>query len=104
MRHLAMIAVAVGAFLSAHPLCAQDGWGTIKGRVVWGPKDLPERKPIASVDQNGDKAHCLKDGPVLDEVWIVNKKSRGLQWTFLWLINDDPKDKTPLPIHPKLQE
>ena len=26
---------------------AQDGeWGNIKGRVVWGPKDIPERTPI----------------------------------------------------------
>ena len=35
---------------------------------------------------------------------MVSKKTRGLQWTFVWLINDDPKNKAPLPIHPDLKD
>src|SRR5260370_6161873 len=81
-----------------------DGWGTIKGRVVWGPKDIPVQMPIDAVNKNADKAHCLKDGPVLDENWVVDKKSSGLRWTFVWLIHDDVKNQSPLPIHPKLQQ
>jgi plastocyanin len=90
---------------AALPAWSQDGgWGTIKGRVVWGPKEIPERTPIDAVKNNADKAHCLKDGPVLSEQWVVNPKTRGLQWTFVWLINEDPKNKAPLPIHPSLKE
>jgi hypothetical protein len=84
---------------------AQDGeWGNIKGRVVWGPKDIPERTPIEKVKENADKNHCLSKGDVLSEEWVVDKKSRGLRWTILWLKQDDVKSKAPLPIHPKLKE
>lgn len=86
-------------------LDAQTGqWGTVKGRILWGGKDLPERKEIEAVNKNPDKAACCKDGPVLDEVWVVNKKNKGLKWTFVWLANDDPKSTKPLPIHPSLKD
>src|SRR5207253_2430044 len=88
--------------LATSPVVAQD-WGNIKGRVIWGPKDIPVQMPIDAVNKNADKAHCLKDGPVLDEIWVVDKKSKGLRWSIVWLINDDPKDKNPLPIHPSLK-
>jgi hypothetical protein len=104
-RVLTSVAIVAVALLAVPHLQAQNGWGNIKGRIVWGPKELPERMPIAKVNVNADKAHCLSKGPVLDEDWVVDKKTRGLQWTFLWLINDDPKDKkTPLPVHPALQQ
>jgi hypothetical protein len=99
MKRFAIVVAAL--LLVAAPVCAQ--WGDIKGRVVWGPKDIPVQMPIAAVNTNADKAQCLKHGDVLDENWVVNKKSRGLQWSILWLINDDPKDKTPLPVHPMLK-
>jgi hypothetical protein len=100
---MAVVALAVPLIAAASVTAQDDGWGTIKGRVVWGPKDIPLQMPIAAVNQNGDKAHCLKDGAVLDENWVVDKKSRGLRWTLVWLINDDVKNKKPLPIHPNLQ-
>jgi hypothetical protein len=94
--------VVAATFLVTTPVCAQE-WGNIKGRVVWKPEIIPVQMPIAAVGTNADKAQCLKDGPVLDENWVVSKKSRGLRWSVVWLINDDPKDKTALPIHPKLK-
>jgi hypothetical protein len=108
MQRIAIAAAtaAAAAVILAVPLVsAQDGeWGNIKGRIVWGPKDIPVQMPIAKVKEHADKAHCLAKGPVLDEQWVVNKKNRGLQWTFVWLINADPKDKKALPIHPSLKE
>lgn len=100
----AVVALAVPLIAVAFVAAQDDSWGTIKGRVVWGPKDIPVQMPIDAVNQNGDKAHCLKDGPVLDENWVVDKKSRGLRWTFVWLIQDDLKNQNPLPVHPKLQK
>ena len=86
-------------------VAAQDGdWGNIKGRVVWGPKDIPPQPTIDKVKENADKNHCLSKGDILDEKWVVDKKSRGLKWTIVWLMNDDPKNKAALPIHPKLKE
>jgi plastocyanin len=77
---------------------APDGWGTIKGQIVFGGEKIPDRK-LQNVTM--DKEHCLSKGPLLDEEWIINPKNKGLRWTFVWLgRGDDPKGK--LPIHPKL--
>ncbi|MBI3409517.1 MAG: hypothetical protein HY040_14345 [Planctomycetes bacterium] len=82
---------------------AQDGqWGTVKGRIVWGGKDIPEAKPIAAVDKSADKAACCKNGPVLSDTWVVDKKSKGLKWTFVWLAPEQAGGK--VPIHPSLQK
>jgi len=99
------LGVLAAGLVAAQLVLAQGatGWGTIKGKVVWGAKDVPTRAPIEAVEKNADKAHCLAKGPVLSEQWVVNPKSRGLQYTFVWLINADPKDKTALPIHPDLK-
>ncbi len=103
-RILVTAAVVAAVLLSVPAVRAQNGWGNIKGTIVWGPKEIPAQQPIAAVNLNADKNHCLKDGPVLSEEWIVNKKNKGLRWTFIWMINDDTKDKTtPLPVHPNLQ-
>src|SRR5579871_3267680 len=101
----AAVLAAPLALVAAH-LPAQEpaGWGNVKGQVLWGPKEIPVRKEIAAVNQNADKAHCLKDGPVLSEEWVVDGKTRGLRYTFAWLVNADPKNKAPLPMNPKLKD
>jgi len=78
-------------------------WGNIKGRIVWG-KDIPKRKPLESVKANADKDHCLSNGPLLDEKWVVDAKDKGLRWTFVWLAPLDPKGGKSLPVHPSLQK
>src|SRR4051812_39112552 len=105
MQRIAVTITVFAALIAVPVVLAQNNdWGDIKGRIFWDAKaPIPEQAAIASVNQTADKAHCLKDGPVLSENWVVNKKNRGLQWTFAWLINVDPKDKNPLPIHPALK-
>jgi hypothetical protein len=86
---------------------AQGGaWGTVKGRVVWGGKELPKPREIkVTVDQG----HCLtanptadKDkGTILDQAVLVNAKSKGLKNVFVYFLVE-PGDK--LPIHPNLQK
>jgi hypothetical protein len=98
---IAGVLVLTVAVQNGTVLHAQEAWGNIKGRVVWGGKVLPERMALEKVKDHADKAHCLKNGDVLDEEWVVDKKSRGLRWTIVWLIND-PAKKGPLPIHPDL--
>ena len=86
----------------AGPVFAQ-GWGTIKGQVVWGPEKIPERMPL-KVDK--DQAACLKNGPLLDETFVIDKDTKGVKWVMVWLANaKEPKNpKAEIPIHPKLKE
>jgi hypothetical protein len=85
---------------------AAGEWGTIKGQVVWGGEAIPQRKEIAKVNENQDKAHCLAKGPLLDEEWVVNKDNKGVRWTFVWLdLSPEAKAaKQKLPVHPTLAE
>ncbi len=105
MQRIVTAVVLGAAVLALAPAArAQNGWGDIKGRVVWGPADIPKQMPIKAVNQNADKNHCLAKGPVLGEEWVVNPKDRGLRWTFVWLIADDGKWNTPIPINPALEK
>jgi hypothetical protein len=98
------IVIALGILAGIVPAAPAQEWGNIKGRVVWGPKELPVRRVLDEINKHPDKAHCLQNGELKDEKYIVDDKSRGLRWTFIWLINDNPKNKNPLPIHPKLEK
>ncbi len=63
----------------------------MKGQVVYpAGKAVPER---AKLNVTQDKAHCLKDGDILDETLIVNPKNKGIQNVVVWLRpdNTDPK-------------
>src|SRR5262245_24030401 len=69
----------------------KDKWATIKGRVVF-----PEDKPIPkreALNVTTDKAHCLANGPILDESVIVNPKNRGIKNVVVFLRPDDPEAK-----------
>jgi hypothetical protein len=81
---------------------AKAQWGDIKGQVVWGDKTPPK---VDDVKVDKDQAHCLKDGPIKKEEFIVNNKNLGVKNVFVWLIPSDPKKKSDtIPVHPKLKE
>jgi hypothetical protein len=88
--------------LAAQRATAENAWGTIKGQVIWGGDDIPKQMPIQKVNENKDGPDCLKanKGPILDEVYVVNPKNKGLRWVFVWLAPAKPGQK--LPIHPRL--
>lgn len=76
-------------------------WGTIKGQIVYGGDTLPEIKPIdVPVDKNRD--HCLSNGPILPEEWVINKDNKGVRWVFVWLEPMNKGDK--IPVHPDLEK
>jgi len=108
MRYLAtwaVLAPLVGlTFVDGRDSQAADGdknWGTIKGQVVWSGDKLPDA-PELKIDK--DTEACLAKGKVFSEEWVVNKDSKGIRWVFVWLANEDPKDKKELPIHPARKE
>jgi len=104
MRRVPFVALCAALVIGASGLSAsaQDGWSTVKGQIVYpAGKAVPERKKL---DISQDKAHCLKDGDILDESLIVNPKNKGIKNVVVWLRPDNtdpkgsaiPKDK----IHP----
>lgn len=76
---------------------AAEGWGTIKGRIVYdgSPPTLPPLK----VEKDSD--HCLSKGAMPDETWVVDPASKGVRWAAVFL--KAPKGK-PLPIHASLKD
>lgn len=86
------------------PGTAQDtkgAWGTIKGRIVWGGDQLPEKKKIkVTVDQG----HCLENGDLFDSLFEVDAKTKGLKNVFVALKQPPDKAEKPLPIHPSLEK
>jgi hypothetical protein len=79
-------------------------WGAVKGRVLWGAGDAPEREAL---NVNRDREACLKNGPILSERLVIDRKSLAVRDVFVWLMVDsrDLKDALkPLPIHPDLKK
>jgi hypothetical protein len=76
---------------------ADQGWGTIQGRVIYSGTEVPAPKIVAV---NREQAHCLSKGPIASEDLVVNKKNKGVQWVIVWLC--PVKKGIPLPIQPDL--
>jgi plastocyanin len=92
-------ALAVVAILAAVPAVRADGWGTVKGQVLWSG-DIPAAEQL-KVDK--DQPACLAHGPLLAQNYVIDPKSKGVRWVIVWLA--DPKNPTKaLPIAPSLKE
>jgi hypothetical protein len=95
---LGLLAVVLGNVPTAAEEPKQE-WGTIKGQVVWGEKDLPE---VVKLNVDKDQEVCKKKGEVVSEEYIVDPKTKGVKNAFVWLMDlKDPK-KGKLPLHPSL--
>lgn len=88
---------------------APTDWGTVKGRIVWEGGDIAAPKVLDAVKDSQDKEHCLMKGPLYSEEWVIDKKTKGIRWTFVWLAPAPvisptsaapPREK--MPIHPNL--
>jgi hypothetical protein len=104
LRRLALVSLGLLALAGSRVHAQANGWGDIKGQVVWGEEKLPVR-PEINVTQ--DKAHCLMNGPLLaeNETYVVDPKTKGVRWAMVWLVDaKDPKNpKAQIPIHPGLK-
>ena len=105
MAHPVRCLALAAFFLSIHALSAdaQQQWGTIKGKIIWGGDKIPP-KAVIKLPENPGAAGCVQanNGKLPpDETWIVNAKNKGIKNTYVWLAD---ADKKPLPIHPNLME
>jgi hypothetical protein len=73
-----------------------EGWGTIKGQIVWDGA-IPAAKELVKKGDNDakDAATCAAEGVMSEEV-VVNKDNNGLRWVIVY-IGGKPK------IHPDLK-
>jgi hypothetical protein len=98
----ACAALAFLAALVAVAPAAEQGWGTIKGQVVFAGDKAPAPREL-NVDK--DKEHCLSKGKLYDQRLVVNKKNKGVRWVLVWLTDPaNPKNAAFVPpIHPSLK-
>lgn len=80
------------------------GWGTVRGRIVFGDDTIPERQPIDMGRFKVDADACLKRFPLLREDWVVNKDNKGVRWTFVWLAQEPILRREKLAIHDDLKK
>lgn len=95
---LRITASAIFAALIVNPLfCttaeAFDGWGTLKGRIIYS-EDGPA---VESIDVERDAEICGKVG-LVDESLVIHKENRGIRNIAIWL---DTRDD--IPVHPDLK-
>jgi hypothetical protein len=96
-----LVGLVIVAHLHAAPDDKTQSWGTIYGRVVYGGKRIPVRKPL---EITRDQEHCLANGPLLSEDWVVNKENKGVRWTSIWMAPASADKTKQLPIHPDMQK
>src|SRR4051812_9152964 len=82
------------AGLLASAVSAQAGYGTIKGRLVWGGAQAPERKvlePKGRASKNPEV--CAKDQDILSDELAVDPKTKGIEHGFAYIMA--PKGANP---------
>jgi len=99
---MAVATLALAAVLFTPGVTQAEGWGTVKGQVVFGGGAIP---PNDKADVNKDQAHCLAKGPILKNELVVNPNNRGVRWVLVWLTDtsDARKAAWNKPIHPSLK-
>jgi hypothetical protein len=82
---------------------ADEGWGTIKGQVVFKGNKLP---PNPEVNLTNDKKHCESKGPILRNELVVNPKNKGVRWVLVWLapVKEFKDVDAPIPTHSTLKK
>jgi hypothetical protein len=61
------------------------GTGTLKGKVTFVGA-MPEIKSEKDrMEQQGDKAHCLKGPDINEQTWKIDPKTKAVQYVVVWL-------------------
>jgi plastocyanin len=76
---------STGTAPSAAPVKAA-GWGTLKGRVVFGGDPPPPQVLQEKGKAVKDPEICAKDAPILSERLVVDSASKGVRNVFVYLL------------------
>jgi plastocyanin len=82
------VVFAALAILATAPAARADGWGSVKGQVIWdGVPPVPEKLKV-----DKDQGECEKHGPLMSQKYVVDPTTKGVRWVAVWLV--DPKNST----------
>lgn len=98
---VAVTAIAVSSAVATPPvgtisaaLPAQAGFGTVKGRLVWGGGAVPEAKPLVAKGMaKQDPNVCAKDADIPDHKLEIDPKTKGIRYAFAYIFQ--PKGTNP---------
>ena len=72
----------------------QQGFGTIKGKLVWGGDTAPEPKVLRATGKaETDAALCAAAAPLIDNGLLVDPKTKGIKFGMVYLVK--PSGKNP---------
>src|SRR5437588_6334308 len=103
-RAVSLLALSFACALALPTRAPAQGWGSLKGQVIYTGTEKPNQK--ADVSESKDAKACLKNGPIILDDLVVNKKNSGLRWVVVWLAEDNngkADHRAALPIHPSLK-
>jgi hypothetical protein len=91
------------ASLIASGLPGQAGFGTIKGRLVWGGSDVPSNEiAVEKGKAEKDGAVCAATGAIPSNILVVDPKSKGVKFAFAYLVN--PKGENPAAVKARVDK
>lgn len=89
--------------IAGDPSNSNQSFGTIKGRIVFDG-DVPKSQEV-DLDKAGLNESDMKwfksAGPILNQDWVIDPKSKSVQWVYVWLQPLQKNDK--LIIHDSLR-
>ncbi len=88
---LGFAGMSSGSANAAPPAPLQSGFGTIKGRLVWGGSEIPKPAPITQ-NKEKDPQVCAAV-PLFSRELMVDPESKGIPQAFAFLVS--PKGKNP---------
>jgi plastocyanin len=96
-------ALALVALLLTGSLASAEGWGTVKGKVTYDPKEKLPENPAVTV--TADKNVCMQ-GKILRNEWVVDPKTKGVKNVVVWLtdVKNFKAAAWAAPIHPTLKK
>ncbi len=68
-------------------------WGSIKGRVLFdGTVPAVKEVELDKLNLSPTDLEWFKSmGPVLNQEWVIDPKSKAVQWVYVWLMPEDGK-------------
>src|SRR5229473_3140512 len=82
---------SLAALFSCTDVLAQ-GWGDLKGQVVWTGA-VPKKETL---DINKDQGHCLSKGAIVNDALLIDDKTKGIKYVIVWLGPAEPGGKLAL--------
>src|SRR3954451_19039368 len=89
---LVVTALALGPAPPAR--AGESEYGTIKGRLVWGGREVPAAKALIEKGKAAkDPEVCAKDEPIPSRELVVDPENKGVAYGFVYLVK--PKGSNP---------